>query len=73
MMEDMIRKMADKIEANMFATICGGPRKQTQTALRVTPWGAFETVQLDDVGNVIEPCSKCGPVLLCHEHMALVT
>lgn len=71
-MDTIVRKLAEKIEADMFAVICGPKRWQPQTALRVSG-GRIETVQLDDAGRIIEPCRKCGPVLLCAEHMALVT
>jgi hypothetical protein len=70
-MDAFARKLAERIEADLFAVICGLKRWQPQTALQVSG-GRIETVQLDDSGRVIEPCCKCGPVLLCSEHMALV-
>lgn len=71
-MSDFAQKIAAQIEADLFAAIAGPPVRQPQTALRVLGRG-FEVVQLDDAGNVIEPCRKCGPVLMCSEHMAMLT
>lgn len=69
--EQIMQKLAKEMEDAVSAAMCGPVQKQPQTALRVTPWGSFETVQLDDVGRVIEPpprCWKCGPVMRCSEH-----
>lgn len=69
-MNDIERKLAKKLEDLFMAAVLGSPKKQPQTALRVRG-RSFETVELDDDGNVIEPpprCWKCGPVLLCSEH-----
>ena len=50
------RSMVEKIEADLFATICGPIRKPRPTAIRLN-----------------RRCPKCGPVLLCADHMAMVT
>lgn len=73
-MQDLMEKLAKRIEADLFAAIAGPPQKRRQTALRARG-NAFEVVEIDDEGNIIEPlkrCLRCGPVLLCAEHMALV-
>ncbi len=57
-MHGMSQKLAKAIEAEMIAAIVGPVRKQPQTALRMRG-NAFETVQLDDDGNVIEPPPRC--------------
>lgn len=68
--EDIRQWLADKLYAATERAFMGPPRKQRQTALRVRG-RAFETVELDDSGRVIEPprpCPRCGPVLACSEH-----
>lgn len=61
--EVMIRELAARIEADMFAALSGPPQKRRQTALRVHGT-KFETVELDDAGNIIEPFRcHCGPVM----------
>ena len=61
------KKLVEKIEADLFATICGPVRKPPQTALRVTGSGGFETVELDDAGKVIEPLRcTCGHNAIIH-------
>lgn len=69
-MDDMMQRLAKQMEQQLFAAIAGPPQNRRQTALRARGNG-FETVELDEAGNVIEPpprCWKCGPVLLCSEH-----
>ncbi len=72
--DDLAKDLAAKMEALFMQAAMGGPSmKRPQTALRYR-WGRFESVELDDAGNVIEPprpCYKCGPVLLCAEHMMI--
>lgn len=55
-----IKQLIEQIERE----ICGPTRKQPQTALRARGNG-FETVRLDDAGNIIEPPRPCcyGPIL----------
>lgn len=64
----MIRKqLAEELEAKFMEAMMGGPpRKQRQTALRLRG-RSFETVELDDAGNIIEPlrCS-CGAWAVLH-------
>ncbi len=69
---DLARKIAEKIEADLFDTICGGYRKPRDRCLALHR-GEFISVEIDDAGNPIMPCPKCGPVLLCAEHMAQLT
>ena len=74
-MKDLIERLSAQMEAELFAAICGPASKPRPTALRVRGnW--FETVELDESGNVIEPprpCPHCGPVLLCAFHMTAIT
>lgn len=74
--DDIARKLAEKIDAEMMRIITAGytpPRRNT--ALRLSPGGGgeVEVVELDDAGNVIERCRKCGPILMCADCMARVT
>lgn len=76
--ERILQRMAQKMADDAMAVLCGSGafHKPQPTALRLTPSGGFEVVEIRDDGSVIEPpkrCPKCGPVLLCSEHMALVT
>lgn len=57
-MDDIMQKLAKQMESDLFAAIAGPPRKQRQTALRVRG-RSFETVELDDAGNIIEPPAPC--------------
>ncbi|WP_291869614.1 hypothetical protein [Bradyrhizobium sp.] len=57
-MDDIMQRLAKQMEAELFATITGPPRKQPQTALRMHGNG-FETVELDDAGKIIEPPPRC--------------
>lgn len=63
-MNDIERQLAKKLEDLFMASVLGSPRKQRQKALRVRGRG-FETVELDDAGNVIERPPRCcyGAVL----------
>lgn len=65
--EDTHRWLADKMEAAMMDTMFGGWRqKPRQTVLRALGRG-FETVELDDNGNVIEPVRCiCGHYAVMH-------
>lgn len=62
--EDISRRLTKKIESMLFDQICGPVRKRPQTALRVRG-RSFETVELDDAGNVIEPPAPMLPELWC--------
>lgn len=64
-MSEFDQKLAKKLEDLFMAAVMGGPvRKQPQRAIRRRGNG-FETVDLDDAGNVIEPPPRCcyGTVL----------
>ena len=73
-LQQISRKMADEAMAVLLGS--NAFKKPQPTALRLTPSGGFEVVELRDDGSIIEPpkrCPKCGPILLCAEHMAMVT
>mgnify|MGYP001598406465 CR=1 FL=1 len=75
--ERILRQLAQKMADDMMAALCGSGvfKSPPPTALRLTPSGAIEVVELRDDGSIIEPpkrCPKCGPFLLCAEHMAMV-
>jgi len=52
------RWLAEKMDAALMKQALGGHRKPRQTVLRVRG-RTFETVELDDAGNVIEPPAPC--------------
>ncbi|HEY8751614.1 MAG TPA: hypothetical protein VIM11_26770 [Tepidisphaeraceae bacterium] len=66
-MSDIERKIAKKLDDLFIEAMMGGPpKKQRQTALRARGRG-FETVELDDAGNVIEPVRCiCGAYAVIH-------
>jgi hypothetical protein len=62
-------ELREYLERQILEAFC--PPRQRPTALAYRG-GAFVTLQTDAAGNVIEPpprCPKCGPFLLCSEHM----
>ena len=66
MSDDMMQRLAKQMEQQLFATIAGPPQNRRQTALRVRGQ-SFETVELDDNGNVIEPVRCiCGAYAIIH-------
>jgi hypothetical protein len=72
--ERILHQLAKKMADEAMAILCGSGafKSPRPTALRLTPGGALEVVEIDDAGEIIEPprpCPKCGPVLLCSEHM----
>lgn len=76
--ERILQQLSQKMADEMWDVLCGASafKKPQPTALRLTPSGNFEVVELRDDGSIIEPpkpCPRCGPVLLCPEHMAIVT
>lgn len=65
-MSEFDQRLAKKLEDLFMAAVMGSPRKKRQTALRVRGNG-FETVELDDAGNVIEPARCiCGHYSVMH-------
>jgi hypothetical protein len=63
MSDDMMQRM----EQQLFATIAGPAQNRRQTAFRVRG-RSFETVELDDAGNVIEPMRCiCGHYAILHQ------
>jgi ribosomal protein S27AE len=76
--ERILQQVAKKMTDDMMSALYGSGafKSPRPTAVRLTPSGAIEVVELQDDGSIIEPpkpCPKCGPVLLCAEHMAHVT
>jgi hypothetical protein len=76
--EDILQRIAKRMADDMWNVLCGSSafKSPRPTALRLTASGGFEVVEIDDNGKVIEPpkpCPKCGPVLLCSEHMTYVS
>lgn len=74
-MEDVKQWLAKRIEQTFMDAVTGPKVGRPQTALRARGNG-FEVVEIDEAGRIIEPpkpCLRCGPVLLCAEHMAMVT
>ncbi len=58
-MNDIERKLAKRIEDLFMEVALGGPaKKQPQRAIRLRGNG-FETVDLDENGNVVEPPPPC--------------
>lgn len=64
--DDMMQRLAKQMGQELFAAIAGPAQNRCQTALRARGNG-FETVDIDDAGNVIEPlrCS-CGYYSIIH-------
>lgn len=72
--EQVLQQFAKKMADEAMAVLCGSSafKKPQPTALRLTPSGGFEVVELRDDGSIIEPpkpCPRCGPFLLCSEHL----
>lgn len=74
MTEDEAAKILDGLVDKMIAEIAGPPPKPNQlTALRYVH-GRFESIEIDDNGQIVEPpprCFRCG-VILCAEHAAMI-
>lgn len=69
-LQDLAKKMADEAMELMLGS--GAFQEPRPTALRLTPSGRLEVVEIHEDGSIIEPpkpCPKCGPVLLCRDHM----
>lgn len=67
--EGIYNEFRAKMLADIFAVFGARPQPRRALAYR---GGQFVSLPIDDNGNVIEPpprCPKCGPFLLCHEHM----
>lgn len=63
---DISKRLSAQLEASLLAAIAGPPRPQRQTAIRLRG-RTFETVELDDAGNVIEPVRcTCGTMIVMH-------
>ncbi len=73
--EEVMHEIGRMVDRMISETIGGPPKVNKLTALRYAG-GRFESVEIDDNGLIIEPpprCWKCGPVLVCAEHMAQIT
>jgi hypothetical protein len=58
------------LEKSFRETLTGGREPNKPTALCFRN-GRFETVELDNAGNIVEPparCPYCGPVITCGRH-----
>lgn len=65
-MNEIEQRLAKEMEDALLAAMLGNSPKPHQTALRARGLG-FETVELDDAGNVIEPLRcTCGSYVLMH-------
>lgn len=74
--ERILQEAASRMADDMMEALCGSGafQKPRPTALRLTPGGAFEVVELSDDGSIIEPpkpCPRCGPILLCSDHLGV--
>jgi hypothetical protein len=59
-----LHELAHELEKVLMQAMMGGPPRRRQTALRVRGRG-FETVELDEAGNVIEPLRCiCGAAVI---------
>lgn len=65
-----VNKLAKKLTEDAFKLI--NPYSPRPTALRVTAGGTFESVEINDAGEVIEPPHHCGSVL-CRRCMGSMT
>lgn len=65
MTETLEHRLARGLERQIEAAMFGPVRKQRQTALRVRG-RQFETVELDDAGNIIEPPPRCCYGVVLH-------
>lgn len=54
-----VNKFAAKLTEDAFNIITGGVNKPRPTALRVTAGGTFESVEINDAGDIIEPPHRC--------------
>ena len=65
--ERILQQMAAKMTDDAMAVLCGSDafKKPQPTALRLTPSGGFEVVELRDDGSIIEPvrCTCHGLIL----------
>lgn len=72
-MNDVVERLSEQIDAEIMRLLCPPqPKRNTALAMR---GGAFVTIEFDDAGNEIVPparCPKCGPILMCAKHMAMV-
>lgn len=76
MTEDEAAKIMSKLINKMMAEAIGFPMAPNKpTCLRYVN-GRFESREIDDAGNIIEPeprCPRCGPILLCAKHAAMIS
>lgn len=75
MTEDEAAKIMNDLVDKMMAEAIGLTSTPNRpTVLRYVN-GRFESCKIDDGGNIIEPapqCPRCGPILLCAEHVAMI-
>lgn len=66
---EIIRQLAQKMTDDMMTALCGvnAFKMPTPTALRLTPSGSFEVMELRDDGSIIEPLRcNCGGMIVFH-------
>lgn len=66
------KKDAEALRKRIEEQALGVPTKQRETTLAYRG-GAFVSLEIDDAGNIIDPCQKCGTWgLLCSDCMSKV-
>lgn len=76
MTEDEATKIMNEFIEKAMAEAIGLPTTPNKPTILRFVNGRFESRELDEAGEIIEPparCPRCGPVLLCAEHMAMVS
>lgn len=65
--ERFLQRVAQKMTEDAMELLSGGGafQKPQPTALRLTPSGRFEVVELRDDGSIIEPPQRCPQVRPC--------
>jgi hypothetical protein len=72
----IMNELVDRMMADLTAEAFGWPTTPNRLAAITYRHGRFETVEIDGDGKIVEPpprCPKCGPVLLCFDHMLMIT
>ena len=70
--EDEARKIMESLLNKKVAEAIGLPSVPNRPTILRYANGRFESCEIDDAGNTIEPlarCPFCGPVIVCSEHL----